>query len=66
MEKRILGLVLAVMMCLTLLPATAFAEGEGESTYAYSINGGLDLTAADTPSSGDGYTCQEMRRMAIH
>ena len=56
MKKRVLSLVLAVMMCLALLPVTAFAAEEGESTYAHSINGGLDLTAGDTPSSGDGYT----------
>ena len=56
MKKRALSLALALMMCLALLPVTAFAAEEGESTYAYSVNGGLDLTAAGTPSNGDGYT----------
>ena len=48
MRKRIFSLALALVMCLGLMPGTAFA--------AEALSTGLDFTSQSDDASGDGYS----------
>ena len=48
MKKRVLSMLMALALCLTLLPAAAFAEGE-----AVSISGGV-IGSGETGGEGGG------------
>ena len=77
MKNRILSMVLALCLCMTLLPSAALAEGEGTTpytvTYSANYSGGADTTAtcaadgsitlADAPARA-GYTFTEWNTAA--
>ena len=63
MKKRVLSLFMALMLCLTLLPTAAFAEGEGVSISGGVIGGGETggegggtYVAPGSPTEGGGGT----------
>ena len=51
MKKRVLSLFMVLVLCLTLLPTAAFAEGEDVS-----ISGGV-IGGGETGGEGGGIVC---------
>lgn len=55
MKKRILSLLLCLILCLSLLPTAALAEGTNSYTVIFDANGGTG-TMADVTVNSSSYT----------
>ena len=55
MKKRLFALLLCILMCLTILPVAAFADGDDTFTVTIVINGRRDHVSngVPIPSSGE-------------
>ena len=63
MKKRLFALLLCILMCLTILPVAAFADGDDTFTVTIVINGRRDHVSNDVPipSSGEYELNTEIR-----